>query len=237
MPMTDSEIRKSVHSKMLRRHHGAPETLVIDELGLRHGSCRADIAVINGRLVGYEIKSDRDSLVRLKKQVSLYDAIFDRITIIVGPRHQSEVSRRVPRHWGVVLATVGRRGAVRFQTKRRSRLNRRVDLLSVAQLLWRIEAMQMVRAMNPSFEVLRFSRTQLYRYLVTNVSPETLRREVRSRLRKRPNWRDRKQPFLYDGSFRLGATSSNFQAEHDAERISECSRLRRKTSRQETSQT
>src|SRR5437773_83570 len=157
--MTDSDIRKSLHRKMLRRHHAASETLVVDELGLRHGSCRADIAVVNGRLIGYEIKSDRDSLARLKKQIALYDAIFDSITIIVGPRHSSVIARRVPRHWGVVLATIGKRGAIRFETKRRSRANARVDLLSVTQLLWRVEAINVVRQLNSSPEVLRFRRS------------------------------------------------------------------------------
>lgn len=210
--MTDSEIRKSLHRKVLRRHHAAAETLIVDELGLRHGSCRADIAVVNGRLVGYEIKSDRDSLARLKKQVALYDAIFDNITIVVGPRHRSVISRRVPRHWGVVLATVGKRGAIRFETKRRSRANSRVDLMSVAQLLWRVEALNMVRQLDSSAEVFRLRRSQLYRYLVKNVASEKLRRAVRCCLRNRVNWRGQKQPFQYDDSFLPASNLSSSQA-------------------------
>src|SRR5438132_3874390 len=108
--MTDFEIRRSFHGKMLRRHHGAPDTLVVDELGLQYGSGRADIAVVNGRLVGYEIKSDNDSLARLKRQISLYDAIFDSITIVVGLKHCSVICQRVPGHWGVVLAQIGKGG-------------------------------------------------------------------------------------------------------------------------------
>jgi len=63
--MNDAGIRRNLHCKKLRRHHVDPDTLVVDELGLKHGKCRADIAVINGHLMGYEIKSDDDSLRRL----------------------------------------------------------------------------------------------------------------------------------------------------------------------------
>jgi hypothetical protein len=205
--MTDFEIRKSLHRKVLRRHHTAQETLVIDELGLRHGFCRADIAVVSGRLIGYEIKSNRDSLARLKKQISLYDAVFDSITIVVGTKHRSVICRRVPRHWGVLFASVGKRGAIKFQTKRRPRANRRIDLLSIAQLLWRVEALDMVREITSSAEISRLRRSRLYEYLSNNVPADKLRREVRSRLRNRLNWRDRKQPSQCDDSFQCGATS------------------------------
>ena len=214
--MTDFEIRRSFHGKMLRRHHRAPDTLVVNELGLRHGSGRADIAVVNGRLVGYEIKSDHDSLARLKKQISLYDAIFDSITIVVGAKHSSVICRRVPRHWGVILARVGKRGGISFQTKRRARANRRVDLLSVAQLLWKIEARDMVREITSSAEVLQLRRRQLYEYLSKNIPANKLRREVRSRLRNRLNWPGRKQSFQCDDSSPPSATLSDCRGSLDA---------------------
>lgn len=198
--MTDSEIRRSFHGKMLRRYHGAPDTLVVDELGLRHGSGRADVAVVNGRLLGYEIKSDRDSLARLKKQIPSYDAVFDSITIVVGARHRSTISRRVPRHWGIMLAMTNEGGRMSFKFKRLPKANPRVDLLSVVQLLWKAEALEIVREINSSREIVRFQRSQLYRYLVKNVPAEKLRRQVRERLRNRSNWRGRTPPFQYGDS-------------------------------------
>lgn len=211
--MRDSDIRASLHRKTLRRYHRASETLVIDELGLKHGSCRADIAIVNGRLVGYEIKSDKDSLSRLKSQIAVYDAIFDSITIVVGPRHRSLICRRVPRHWGVVVAAVGRRGGIYFETKRRARANPRVDLLAVTQLLWRSEALEMVRYMKTGPESSRFGRKQLYKFLVKNVPAAKLRQEVRICLRKRSNWRGRKRPSRYDDLSQRDATLANSPAE------------------------
>jgi len=74
--MNDLEIRGSFHRKKLRLQHAHVDTLVVDELGLNHGECRADIAVINGHLVGYEIKSNKDSLRRLEGQVNSYNAVL-----------------------------------------------------------------------------------------------------------------------------------------------------------------
>jgi hypothetical protein len=68
--------------------------LVLDELGIDHGRQRADIAVINGRMTGYEIKSDRDTLAPLS----------NRAKGISEPKGQSDcvgpaaVAGRGPRH-------------------------------------------------------------------------------------------------------------------------------------------
>ncbi len=64
-PMRDRDVRQALRRKVLRDHIGDSSTLVLDELGLRHGTCRVDIAVVNSLLHGYEIKSDADNLARL----------------------------------------------------------------------------------------------------------------------------------------------------------------------------
>ena len=60
--MRDVDVRRAVHNKILRHHHGQDDTLVLDELGLLGGDTRVDIAVVNGKIHGYELKSDRDTL-------------------------------------------------------------------------------------------------------------------------------------------------------------------------------
>src|SRR5437879_5511788 len=108
--MNDAQIRESFHRKVLRRHHLSTHTRVVDELGLMHGACRADVAVVNGRLIGYEIKSNSDSLARLKNQVLAYNKIFDNVTIIVGKRHRQAVREFIPSWWGIIVSERGKRG-------------------------------------------------------------------------------------------------------------------------------
>jgi len=204
--MNDVEIRDSFHRKRLRRQHARAGTLVVDELGLNHGRCRADIAVINGSLVGYEIKSDCDSLNRLAEQVRSYNAVFDRAFMIVGERHRVAVQGYIPDWWGLILAARGVRGAVSFETMRPARKNEGIDPISVAQLLWRTEAAEILRHRGLSPKILRQPRAILYEYLVDALSGHELRRTVTDCLRLRRNWRCPVPPSRYGGSCRPAAT-------------------------------
>ncbi len=187
--MNDIEIRQNFHRKRLRRQHEDRDTLVINELGLNHGKSRADIAVVNGHIVGYEIKSDRDSLCRLSEQVQSYNAVFDRVSIIVGERHANSVQERVPEWWGLILSYRGARGAVNFQTLRKASANKNVDPVSLARLLWRNEASEVLQQEGLPRKILRQPRSVLYQYMAEVLSTRELRMTVREYLKKRKGWR------------------------------------------------
>lgn len=193
--MKDMEIRRSFHEKELLHHHADEHTLVIDELGLKHGTSRADIAVLNDQLSGYEIKSDSDSLSRLPSQIEAYNSVFDRITMLATERHLPRVWDLVPEWWGIVLCSRGEGGAVHFHTKRKPVLNRSADPLSIAQLLWRSEAVGLLEDKGEDPRTLRKPRTFLYQRLCEIMNPGELKSAVTSCLRKRKNWRCPEPPF------------------------------------------
>jgi len=129
----DRELREALHHKLLKEHHGDTNTLVLDELGLRHGTCRVDIAVVNGYLHGYEIKSDADTLQRLPGQVSVYCAVLDRATLVVGEKHAEKAKAHLPDWWGLRLQRRDRTGAsnsIRYNFTRPTRLLIRLLLLN-----------------------------------------------------------------------------------------------------------
>lgn len=198
--MNDARIRFSFHQKWLLNHHRQSGTLVIDELGLQHGRCRADIAVINSHIIGYEIKSDVDSLHRLHNQIEGYNAIFDRTSIVVSERHLAEAIASVPQWWGVISVTEGLRGGIHFKTIRRASQNTCVDDYAVAQLLWSNEAREILAGLGISGKKLREKRSSLYRNIVVNLDSRELRRTVRECLKIRKDWRDPTQLFPHDGS-------------------------------------
>ena len=196
--MNDLEIRQSFHRKRLRRQHAQRDTLVIDELGLNHGKCRADIAVINGHLIGYEIKSNNDSLRRLKNQIESYNAVFDKISIVVGDHYIKSIQSHIPAWWGVIVSVRGPKGAVNFDTIRRAQTNKSIDSISIAQLLWRNEAEEILRQKKLSPKILRQPRDVLYEQLANLLTTNKLRKIVRDCLRKRRNWRCPGSPSQYD---------------------------------------
>ena len=48
----------------------------------RVGPCKADVVILNGTGTVYEIKSERDSLTRLKEQIIAYSKVFAKVNII-----------------------------------------------------------------------------------------------------------------------------------------------------------
>jgi hypothetical protein len=203
--MNDFEIRQNFHRKKLRQQHAQKDTLVIDELGLNHGKCRADIAVVNGHLVGYEIKSNSDSLRRLKEQVKSYNAVFDKISIVVGDRHINSIQNYIPQWWGVIVSAKGPRGAVNFNTIRKAQTNKNVAPISIARLLWRNEAEEILRQKKLPPKILRQPRATLYEYLIDKLNICELRKFVREYFKKRRNWRCPELPSRYDGLYQPDA--------------------------------
>lgn len=195
--MKDSLIREHFHKKVLEKYHLDTNTRVVDELGLNHGDNRADIAIINGRLIGFEIKSNKDTLSRLEEQIKAYNAIFDSITIIVGDRHFRKVLDCVPPWWGVVLANIDILTDVKFTVFRKPTTNQNVDPIAIARLLWRDEALNILQKKGASPAIHRKPREFLYELLSNTLRITALRRSVRETLKQRSNWR-RRESLLQD---------------------------------------
>ena len=140
---TEESIRTSLHRRLVVKHREEADTVIIDELGLCRGSARVDIAVVNGQLHGYEIKSDRDSLRRLGVQANLYSKVFDRVTLVCGQRHVSRALDFVP-SWWEVLSIDSTSQDPKFRTARRGRKNQERDIRALAELLWLEEAMALL---------------------------------------------------------------------------------------------
>jgi hypothetical protein len=196
--MNDVEIRQNFHKKRLQRQHAQKDTLVIDELGLNHGKCRADIAVVNGHLIGYEIKSNKDSLRRLDEQVKSYNAVFDKVSIVIGDRYINSIQKHIPEWWGVIVSTKGPRDAVNFDLIREAQINTNTDPISIAQLLWRNEAEEILHQKKLPSNILRQTRDVLYEHLVDILTIKQLQKTVRDYLKKRKNWRCPESLSRYD---------------------------------------
>lgn len=198
--MNDSQIRENFHRKKIIKYHNDPNALVIDELGIKHGICRADIAIVNGRFIGFEIKSDADSLYRLNNQIKYYNAIFDHASLVFSDCHLKNALKIIPDWWGAISATRGRRGAIHFRTLRRPKQNPVIDVFSVAQLLWRTEAYDLLSKLGINGKLLRQKREILYKEIASVIDLNDLRNIVRDYMKNRANWRDQKSLSSNDGS-------------------------------------
>lgn len=206
MNTTDQEIRSAFHRKILSHHHKSPNTLVIDELGLMHGSNRIDIAVLNGHLHGYEIKSSQDTLARLPEQIQAYSSCFQKLSIVVDSKHLSGVLDLTPSWIGIIEATKGSRGAVGFSIVRKSLFNNDVDLFSLAHFLWRKEAAYILDKKGYDKRTLRLPRQKLYKEISNIVTEKELIKTIKEFFTVREDWRADESHESYDDLLQLAST-------------------------------
>jgi hypothetical protein len=185
----DKRLRSALKKQVLAAHASDPDTRIVDELGLVHGASRIDVAVVNGTIHGFEIKSDRDTLSRLPAQMPIYNSVLDRVTLVTCQRHAEAAFRLVPHWWGVKLAEIGSRGGIRFRTLQHARNNPSLQPLAIAQLLWRDEAVMLLEQLGHARGLIGKPRAALYARLAEVAPLDLLRSCVRARLKNRTNWR------------------------------------------------
>jgi hypothetical protein len=191
--MRDRDIRDALWLQLEAEHEGDDDTLMLDELSLCHGSTRVDLAVINGEIHGYEVKSERDTLERLEAQASIYNSTLNRVTLVTAGKHFDKTMSIVPEWWGLSLARL-KGSAVEIETVRSAELNPSIDPVSLATLLWRDEALAALESVGCARGVRGKSRDIVYGRLADSFRLEDLGLLVRRTLKDRRNWRaDRRQ--------------------------------------------
>lgn len=187
--LKDVAIREHLVNRILRKHTLDPTTKLIHELGIHHGEFRVDLALINGSMHGFEIKSEADSLHRLASQADAFSAVFDKMTLVVALKHVDGALEMVPPWWGIEISSYDVRGQMKLRTIRRSAGNPSVDANALVKLLWRDEALGRLRALEVALPSRGLNRKYLYDALVAQVSLSHLRRMVRDTLKHRSAWR------------------------------------------------
>lgn len=185
--MKDSDIRKIILSNLSQKYKNDPETRII-EIGLCQGEARVDIAVVNGSIHGYEIKSNQDTLKRLAGQVVLYSRTLDYITLIAGDEHLDEAIRIIPEWWGVIEAKKNKKN-IKLHKIRASQKNPILDPEAIIQLIWRDEALEVLRKRGLHKGCMSKTKWFLWERIIDKLSLDELRKEVRMTLKSRENWR------------------------------------------------
>lgn len=184
----DLVIRFTLREDLKKRHASDHKVRIFEELGVQHGTARVDIAVVNGILHGYEIKSDKDNLDRLPEQIEEYNAVFDKITLVVGKRHLYHAIKMIPDWWGVVVAKLDDNSVI-FNVIREEEFNKNQNSISIARLLWREEALKILEENGKAEGYYSKSRSAIYEKLASTLDRKTLSKKVRETLFFRPNWR------------------------------------------------
>lgn len=183
--MRESDVRQVVKTRLWCEHYDDPTTKIVDEMGIWSSSVRIDIAVINGQLAGYELKSARDNLDRLPRQVSFYNDVFDSMTLVVAENHLAKAVHLIPSWWGIIVASSRAGSIVTLTDERPANKNEGVKPIQLARLLWKDECLKILGRHN----LLKGFRSQplplLHERIAEQIDLDTLANEVRTSLKLR----------------------------------------------------
>lgn len=92
--------RAALTQKVLLGIHNLATASMLSEF--RVGNCKADVVILNGTATVYEIKSERDSLMRLERQIAAYREVFARVYVISSDGHVDSIMNIVPNDVGIL---------------------------------------------------------------------------------------------------------------------------------------
>jgi len=184
----DLDLRKALRVRAARHHADDPETRVVEEFELGP-TARADVIVLNGRIEGYEIKSDHDSLTRLTHQAVAYEAVCDRVWLVTTDRFGSAAIERLPAWWGVLVAkTTGE--SISLVRRRAARAHPHQSPEALLDLLWRDELAALCERYAPEAVRARSTSSALRAAIISSgPSGKRLASDVRAALLLREGWR------------------------------------------------
>ncbi len=182
MKIYDSDIRNLL-VKRLYDTTTAP-SLIIHELDVCAGASRIDVAVINDRIHGYEIKSEQDTLARLPSQIEFYGKIFDTVTIVTAEKHIAKVINIIPDWWGIYFV-VNENGILELKRQRNNKINESIDILQTTRLLWKDELIQLLALHGYQKGVKSKTRLALGKIAVSKIDNQEIKDFVMQALRNR----------------------------------------------------
>jgi hypothetical protein len=197
--ISEQEIRKALVAQLNRPTK--TNALVLEELGIHHGASRIDVARIGKFFEGYEIKSDFDTFHRFESQFIHYVSVFDRITIVVGEKHEKEAVKTTPLWCGIYVANRNPQGVITFKRTRIAAKNPLQDSGALLRLLWKEEAISFLQDFRRNSEVPinQARKSEIYDFLKSAASPKVIRIQVLKRLKSRGNWITDQKPSIAVG--------------------------------------
>jgi hypothetical protein len=192
--ITDTRIREALHRRKLARAAESPKTLIINELGLVHARARVDVAVINGCVHGYEIKSEADTLKRFDRQLAIYSTCLEKLTFVCAEKHLTALYSSAPIWCGLLLVVKGPRSGLDFISVRKADRNPELDKLKLAYLLWRPEVIDLLIRLDAPRPLLKKSRVEMYDFIAERLSTSEITAYIRDCFISRETWRHPPKP-------------------------------------------
>lgn len=189
--MKDGDIRLRLKASNFEIDSFDTDTRVVDELEVGYGDARIDLAVINGNLHGFEIKSNHDSLFRFERQLTEYTKAFEYLTFVVGDKHANHILKIIPSWCGLMVASTTNQpeGILKIDTVTSASYNDDLDVFTLTQFLWKDECIKLLSKRGIKKGLSSKNRVYLWKAVAENYNLTELTKEVRDFLKYREDWR------------------------------------------------
>lgn len=192
--MKDPCIRQLLRETRLAKYISDPQSRIVEEMELPAASARIDMAVINGHLHGYEIKSASDTLNRLPGQIEAYTKVFDYISVVTEGKYYNKILEIVPSWIGVYLC-YNKNGQNNIKVIRSPKLNKSKEPFFLAYLLWKDELLALLKEKGIPHRK-KDRNWLLAEAVASKINTPELSKIVRGILKQRSNWKEPLQETL-----------------------------------------
>ena len=140
---------------------------------------RADaLLVTESEMIGFEFKSDKDTLARLEHQIHDYERFCDRNYLVTGQKYIEKAPEELPEHWGIYLVYLDNEETLQLECIRKAKPNsKRMRLHNQLRLLWRSELIPIIKKYKLG-GVTKKNKLELVRTQEHNLSKEIQQQEL-----------------------------------------------------------
>lgn len=141
MKLDDRIIRKNLKD-FLSVRKPSPK-MILEELGVHNGNAIADVVAIYKVAHCYEIKSDKDRIERVLKQIEFFDLSFSKLTLVTTKKFLNRAIELLPPYWGILVAIQKNQSKIIFQYKRKAKYNPNWNSEKSLLSLWKSELLDL----------------------------------------------------------------------------------------------
>lgn len=124
--------KNEIANQLLLRYHNDNSATLLREVASDRSI--ADVVIVNGKTVAYEIKTELDNLDRLMGQIESYQCIYDCLNIVTHPAAVEVIQKRVSNSVGIiVMSTDGCLETVREPTETSGKFDASKAILTLRQ--------------------------------------------------------------------------------------------------------
>lgn len=188
LSLKPNEIRSVLRNWVTDKFQLKHDDILIDELGFSNRSVsstidqtfRADLALANGRLAAFEIKSGADSLKRWDTQMNGYLNVFDEVWLCCHGKHLQKALEVTNKAIGILLIDdLGGVAVVRY-----AKNNHLVNIYDLSGLLWREEINEFCKKFDIAITS-RMTKREIRNVMAEQACLESLKKFVLARIKYR----------------------------------------------------